>query len=326
MLGILIGKDASSNMELAKLMLKILNYDGADGAADASRSERGLMYSKANFIGFIKLLRLPYWLMTGGLSLLTLLALWSGQMNLYVALLTFLSLALLSSAGFSINDYFDKESDAIIKPNRPIPQGEVSPKMAVAVSITLFALAIFLSALINWLCLLIALIDALLLIVYSAYIKRRSGLVANILVGCLTGTAFIYGEAAGFGAITTASLSIYPVCFGTIGGNILRDILSMDGDSKVGYPTLPRKIGITKAAKMAVFFFLICAFLTPLPYVLHVFGEVYLMLMLLWSIIIISSSVMILRSSSPSSIRRNERIITMSMILLLLALIIEVFL
>lgn len=282
--------------------------------------------SKANIVGFIKLLRLPYWLMTGGLSLLMLLALRGGQMNFYLAILTFLSLALLGSAGFSINDYFDKESDAIIKPNRPIPRGEVSPKMAVAVSVILFASAIFLSALINWLCLLIVLIDALLLVVYSAYIKRRSGIAANILVGGLTGTAFLYGEAAGFGVITAASLSIYPVCFGTVGGNILRDILSIDGDSKVGYPTLPRKIGITRAAQVAVFFFLICAFLSPLPYLFHVFGEAYLTLMLLWSIIIICSSIMILRSSSSSSIRRNERIITMSMTLLLLALIIEVFL
>ncbi|MCS7096406.1 MAG: UbiA family prenyltransferase [Candidatus Bathyarchaeota archaeon] len=282
--------------------------------------------SKANFIGFIKLLRLPYWLMTGGLSLLTLLALWSGQINFYVAILTFLSLALLGSAGFSINDYFDKDSDAIVKPNRPIPHGEVSPKMAIVFSIILFALAMLSSALINWLCLLIVLVDALLLIAYSTYIKRRSGIAANILVGCLTGTAFLYGEAAGFGAITTASLSIYPVCIGTIGGNILRDILSMDGDSKVGYPTLPRKIGVKKASQVAAFFFLICAFLSPLPYLLNVFGKAYLMLMLPWSIIIISSSIMILRSSSPNNIRRNERIITMSMILLPLALIIEVFL
>ncbi|MEM0314010.1 MAG: UbiA family prenyltransferase [Candidatus Bathyarchaeia archaeon] len=282
--------------------------------------------SKANFVGLIKLLRLPYWLMTGGLSLLTLLALSGGRADIPTSLLTFLSLALLSSAGFSINDYFDRESDAIIKPSRPIPHGEVSPKMAIAVSIILFALSIFLSALINWLCMFIALIDALFLIVYSAYIKRRSGLVANILVGCLTGTAFLYGEAAGFEAITLTSLSIYPLCFGTIGGNILRDILSLDGDSKVGYPTLPMKVGIKKSAKVAVFFFLLCAFLTPLPYILRFFGEAYLVLMLLWSIIIISSSISILMSPSPSGIRRNERLITMAMILIPIALTIEVFL
>ena len=32
-------------------------------------------------------------------------------------------MAFITSAGFSINDYFDRESDAIIKPKRPIPSG-----------------------------------------------------------------------------------------------------------------------------------------------------------------------------------------------------------
>ncbi|MEM2953526.1 MAG: UbiA family prenyltransferase, partial [Candidatus Bathyarchaeia archaeon] len=84
---------------------------------------------KVTFKGILKLLRLPYWLMTGGLSLLTFAAFKQGNLELSVSLLTFFSMASLSSAGFSINDFFDKESDAVIKPNRPIPSGEMSPKL-----------------------------------------------------------------------------------------------------------------------------------------------------------------------------------------------------
>jgi geranylgeranylglycerol-phosphate geranylgeranyltransferase len=282
---------------------------------------------KFTFKGILKLLRLPYWLMTGGLSLLTLAALKQGNLEFNVSLLTFFSMASLSSAGFSINDFFDKESDAVIKPNRPIPSGEMSPKLAVGISAFLFFIGLFFSFLINWPSLIIILVDAVLLILYSAYIKRKSGLAANILVGCLTGTAFLYGEAVGFGKITLSSLSLYPISFGTIGGNILRDILSLDGDSKVGYPTLPQKLGVGKSVKIATLFFVVCALLAPLPYVFHVFGEGYLICMLIWSLLILFSSTSLLKSStSLNTVRKNERLMTMAMILIPLALIVEVIL
>ena len=282
--------------------------------------------SKSILVGILKLLRLPYWLMTGGLSLLMLAAFKGGNLNVSVALLTFFSMALLGSAGFAINDFFDRETDAIIKPRRPIPAGEISPNLAVGISFVLFTVALILSYFINWLCFAVVLIDAVLLILYSLYVKKKSGFFANVLVGCLTGTAFLYGEASGFGGISIASMSIYPVCFGTIGGNILRDILSMDGDSKVGYPTLPRSVGLKMSARVAVLFFLICAFSTPLPYIYHVFGEGYLICMLILSLLIIGSSAILLKTPSLDNVRRIERLITMSMILLPIALLIEAFL
>ena len=99
---------------------------------------------------------------------------------------------------------------------------------------------------INWLSFAIIAADSLLLLIYSTLVKRKSGFAANVLVGVLTGTAFMYGEATISGTVSLISLSLYPIAFGTIGGNVLRDILSLDGDSKIGYPTLPQKIGISK--------------------------------------------------------------------------------
>jgi 4-hydroxybenzoate polyprenyltransferase len=67
--------------------------------------------------GLIALLRLPYWLMTGGLSLLTAFAISKNPLNLSIqnVILIFFSMAFITSAGFAINDFFDRESDAIIK-------------------------------------------------------------------------------------------------------------------------------------------------------------------------------------------------------------------
>jgi len=77
-----------------------------------------------------------------------------------------------------------------------------------------------------------ALVDSILLLIYSAFVKRKSGFAANVLVGLLVGTAFLYGEATILNTVSLVSLSLYPIACGTIGGNILRDIFSLEGDSK----------------------------------------------------------------------------------------------
>lgn len=277
--------------------------------------------------GLIALLRLPYWLMTGGLSLLTAFALTKGMIEPVNILLIFFSMAFITSAGFAINDYFDRESDAIIKPKRPIPSGSLSLKQVVAVSGVLFVLGLVMAFLINWLSFAIIAIDSLLLLVYSYMVKRKSGFIANILVGILTGTAFLYGEATISGTINLISLSLYPIAFGTIGGNVLRDVLSVEGDSKVGYPTLPQKVGNYNAAKVGAIFFLLTGLLAPLPALplfQNHFTIYYLPLILLWSALLIYSSVRLIASGSTvQNVRKYERMVTMSMILLPLALIVE---
>jgi geranylgeranylglycerol-phosphate geranylgeranyltransferase len=288
--------------------------------------------------GLIALMRLPYWLMTGGLALLTAFAILKGDFSSVqttlgalsfweVAGLIFFSMAFIASAGFAINDYFDRESDAVIKPKRPIPSGALSLTQVVAVSSILFALGLVMAFFINLLSFAIISVDSFLLLLYSYLVKRKSGFAANLLMGVLTGTAFIYGQATISDTINLVSLSLYPIAFGTIGGNVLRDILSLEGDSKVGYPTLPQKIGSVSASKVGALFFLLTGLLAPLPaapFFTGHFSLYYLPLILLWSILLIYSSIRLLVSTSTiADIRKYERLVTMSMMLLPLALIVE---
>jgi geranylgeranylglycerol-phosphate geranylgeranyltransferase len=282
--------------------------------------------------GLIALLRLPYWLMTGGLALLTAFAILKDplSMNIQTAVLIFFSMAFITSAGFAINDYFDRESDAIIKPKRPIPSGALSLKQVMVVSGVLFTVGLVMAFFINWLSFAIIAADSLLLLLYSYLVKRKSGFAANVLVGILTGTAFMYGQATITGTVNLISLSLYPIAFGTIGGNVLRDILSLEGDSKVGYPTLPQKIGSVSAAKVGAVFFLLTGLLAPLPALPFFAGHFtvyYLPLILLWSVLLIYSSIRLFVSTSTiADIRKYERLVTMSMMLLPLALIVEAIL
>ena len=274
--------------------------------------------------GLIALLRLPYWMMTGGLSLITAFAITKNLLPLDTILLIFFSMACITSAGFAINDYFDRESDAVIKPKRPIPSGALSLKQVIAVSTVLFTVGLVLSVLINWLSFMILLVDCILLVIYSALVKRKSGFAANVLVGLLVGTAFLYGEATVSQTLSLVSLSLYPICFGTIGGNILRDVLSLEGDSQIGYPTLPKTIGNKGSIQVASFFFIATAILAPLPFFFKFFSMHYLSLITLWGILLVYSSIRLLTSpSTVENVRKYERVITMSMMLLILSLIIE---
>jgi len=284
--------------------------------------------------GLVALLRLPYWLMTGGLSLLTALAITKGIIQIEIVFLAFFSMACITSAGFAINDYFDRESDAVIKPKRPIPSGALSLKQVIAISTSLFAIGLVLAVLINVLSLLILIIDSVLLLFYSSLVKRKSGFAANILVGLLTGTAFLYGEAVTLGpntvsplSLTLVSLSLYPIAFGTIGGNILRDVLSFEGDSKVGYPTLPQTIGNHNAVTIAAIFFALTAVLAPLPYLLGFFSIYYVPLILVWGILLIYASIrLVISPATIENVKKYERLITRSMMLLILSLILEAIL
>jgi geranylgeranylglycerol-phosphate geranylgeranyltransferase len=266
--------------------------------------------------------------MTGGLSLLTAFAITSALAKELPSpttfVLIFFSMAFITSAGFALNDYFDRESDAVIKPKRPIPSGALNLKQVVTVSAVLFTVGLVLALLINWLSFVILLVDSIVLVIYSALVKRWSGFAANMVIGLLVGTAFLYGEATVFGTISLVSLSLYPIFLGTVGGNILRDVLSFEGDSKVGYPTLPQKIGNRGAVSVAAIFFVITAVLAPLPYFLGYFGQYYVFLILSWGILLIYASIRLTTSSSTvENVKRYERLITRSMLLLIFALIAE---
>jgi geranylgeranylglycerol-phosphate geranylgeranyltransferase len=248
-------------------------------------------------------------MMSGGLALITAFAISNEAISIQSILMIFFSMAFITSAGFSINDYFDRESDALIKPKRPIPSGLFSLKQVIIISGLLFAIGLVLAFLINWLSFLILLVDSIMLIIYSAYVKRKSGFAANILVGLLVGTAFIYGEATIFQNISLISISLYPICFGTISGNILRDVLSLEGDTKVGYPTLPQKIGIKNSVRIAALFFLVTALFAPIPYFLVPFGLYYLIPISIWSFLLAYASVRLLTvPSTVENVKKYEHV------------------
>jgi len=269
----------------------------------------------------IMLLRPPYWLMTGGLSVLTIITLQRGLPETNLLALVVLSAICISSGGFAFNDYVDQESDVIVKSNRPIPSKNIAPWEALLTSIVLFAIGLFAAQRINWLCFALALMDTVLLVAYSTIIKKSAGFFGSFLMGFLIGTSFVYGEAALSGVITITSFSLSFMSMGSIGGNILRDVLSLEGDLKAGYATLAAKRGPKFATKVGAVFFLLNAIASPIPYLVDAVGYAYLIPIIVWDIILVIAGVALLRNSDIEVVKKHERLVTRTMILIPIALI-----
>ncbi len=270
----------------------------------------------------VMLLRPPYWLMTGGLSVLTIFALEGGlPENQWVLPLVVLSAICISSGGFAFNDYVDQESDAIVKQNRPIPSGSLAPWHALLAAVILFAIGLAASFALNWLCFALALMDTVLLVAYSKVIKKSAGFFGSFLMGFLIGTSFVYGEAALTETFTIISLSLSFMSMGSIGGNILRDVLSLEGDQKAGYATLAAKRGPKFATKVGAIFFLLNVIGSPVPYLVNAVGWAYLIPIILWDIILVVSGVALLRNQDINVVKKHERLVTRTMILIPIALI-----
>ena len=98
-----------------------------------------------NLGAFARLVRLPAALTGPGDSLAGAAAA-SWPMGRRTALLP-ISSALIYWAGMALNDYADRELDAVERPERPIPSGAVSPREALGVAVALALLGVGVAAL-----------------------------------------------------------------------------------------------------------------------------------------------------------------------------------
>lgn len=183
---------------------------------------------------------------------------------------------LATGGGNAINDYFDREIDAINQPDRPIPRGAVSPRGALAFSVGLFGGAVALTLLLPPLAIAIAVINLVGLVAYTEVFKGMPG-VGNALVAALTGSTFLYGGAAVDGDLV-AVLVLFALAAGaTMAREIVKDVEDVAGDREEGLNTLPIAIGERQALYVAAAFVALAILASPVPYLLGIFGSVYLL-------------------------------------------------
>ncbi len=160
----------------------------------------------------------------------------------------------MSGAAMAINDYYDREIDAVNEPQRAIPSGRISPRAAVAFTGLLSAVGLISSYMISTEALLIAVFAWVVMMVYSMW-GKKTGFPGNLMVSVSVALPFMYG-----GIMTgslAASLSFSGIAFlANTGREITKGIVDVDGDKLEGVKTIAVTSGEKNAALAASAFFL----------------------------------------------------------------------
>lgn len=88
------------------------------------------------------------------------------------SLLLLAASACLYTAGMVLNDYFDRDIDAVERPRRPIPSGRVAPRQAAVLGVGLLIGGLVCSSLVGLPSLVVAVLLAGAILGYDAWLKR----------------------------------------------------------------------------------------------------------------------------------------------------------
>lgn len=211
---------------------------------------------------------------------------------------------LITAAGNVINDYYDADIDAVNRPDRPIPSGQVSRNTALWYAIVLFISGIAVCLFTNWICIAFAVINALLLALYAARLKSMP-LVGNLAVSYLSGSMFLFGGAfAGMGGL----IHLVPVAVMTflamMARELLKDAEDVEGDKAGGASTLPIRIGVKKTASVAGVFVVLSAIASAVPFLW--WGIPYLVLIGIVDLVLIAAAIKALSCNTPACVRQSK--------------------
>ena len=167
---------------------------------------------------------------------------------------------LVCATSQAVNDWFDRHVDAINEPHRPIPSGRLPGRWGLYVALAWTALSLAVGGLLGPWGFGATLVGLALAWAYSAPPLRlkRDGWIGNAAVAvCYEGLPWITGAAVMGVAMPDARIltlaALYS--FGAHGIMTLNDFKSVDGDRRMGIRSLPVRLGVETAARVA------CAFM-----------------------------------------------------------------
>jgi len=229
---------------------------------------------------------------------------------------------MLTGASMAINDYYDREIDAVNEQKRPIPSGLIKPDEALTFALTLAILVFVATYLTNISSFVIAIIAWLVSLAYNTFGKRR-GLFGNFLVSACVVTPFIYGSVV---AINTVGLNVLifvlMVFLSNTGREITKGIVDVQGDRLQNVKTLAVCHGEKTAAVTAVFFYLSAVLLTPIPWFLRLVSFWFIPLVTITDFGLVASSFSLLKNHSRESARKVKNTVLLWFLVGLLAFVV----
>ena len=228
----------------------------------------------------------------------------------------------LTAGSMAINDYFDREIDAINEPKRPIPSGLIKPREALGLAFLLAVIGFVAAFSTNIFSVVIAAFSWALFTTYTT-VGKRSGLPGNFLVSTCVAIPFVYGSVAVTNAVQLNVLIFVSMVFlSNTGREITKGIVDIEGDRKQKVRTLAVLFGDRIAAIAAALFYISATLLSPIPVLLGLVSFWFIPLVAVTDIGLVFSSVSLLKDHSRESARRVKRIVLLWFVIGLLAFLI----
>lgn len=155
-------------------------------------------------------------------------------------------------AGHYLGDYFDRDLDAIAKPQRPIPSGRLSPKAALAGGICCALGSALVVVTANWRALVLFVLAMAGIVAYSRVCKGR-GIAGNVVRGLITVLAFLVGAMTAHPLPPWPALALAPLfLLHDTASNLVGAIRDVAGDAAGGYRSVPARRGVPYAVRLAL--------------------------------------------------------------------------
>jgi geranylgeranylglycerol-phosphate geranylgeranyltransferase len=227
--------------------------------------------------------------------------------------------ALVAAGANAVNDAFDIDIDRINRPDRPLPRGALTTRDARRMWLIVSIVALGVNLFLNPAALLIVVLSIVLLYFYSARLKRTV-LLGNIVIGLMTGMAFMYGGVV----VGRMERAVVPALFAflvNLARELLKDVEDLEGDRREHAVTLPIKYGVIPTLVLATASLLLLIGATIAAAIFELYRSAFLYVVVVADFLICISIAMMWHDRSLTVLRRASTILKMSMVIGLISII-----
>jgi chlorophyll/bacteriochlorophyll a synthase len=163
---------------------------------------------------------------------------------------------LVCGASQALNDWFDRDVDALNEPDRPIPSGRIPGSWGLYIGLIGIALSLLAGAILGPVALAATVVGLAIGWVYSApplRLKQNGWISCMACAACYEGLPWFTGAAIMAGRVPGAPILMIAALysFGAAGIMALNDFKAVDGDRQMGLRSLPVVLGVDRAAQLA---------------------------------------------------------------------------
>jgi geranylgeranylglycerol-phosphate geranylgeranyltransferase len=268
----------------------------------------------------ISMMRLPNCFMMG-FAVIVGEAIASSVISTNVAFYGFMTGFLLLGSSMVLNDYYDREIDAINEPQRPLPAGRIIPLEAIFFAAILTSIGFLFATMTGIKTLMIAAVSMSTSVAYNSNFKK-TGLLGNGLVSANVAVPFIYGGFAVGNPSWTLLIFAILAFLSSLGREIVKGIVDVTGDIAKGVRSVAVIKGNSEAAKQGTAFFLLAVALSALPIAFHMVSLYYVPIVVICDVGFLLTCYSLVTDPTPGNAKRNKKYVLVWMTFGLLAFVI----